>query len=105
LTTDRVVKQVNYLFWEEQDKRVLKHINKLITDIERNGYDGIGKPEQLRSDLSGGEPSRYALGGGSGWWSRHIVAGRIDEKNRLVYRIIDDEAVEISQCKGHYGDK
>jgi len=41
----------------------------------------------------------------SGWWSRHIVAGRIDEKNRLVYRIIDDEAVEISQCKGHYGDK
>jgi toxin YoeB len=77
----------DYLFWEEQDKRVLKQINKLITDIERNGYDGIGKPEQLRSDLSG-------------WWSR-----RIDEKNRLVYRIIDDEAVEISQCKGHYGDK
>ena len=77
----------DYLFWEEQDKRVLKQINKLITDIERNGYDGIGKPEQLRSDLTG-------------WWSR-----RIDEKNRLVYRIIDDEAVEISQCKGHYGDK
>ena len=77
----------DYLYWEEQDKRVLKQINKLITDIERNGYDGIGKPEQLRSDLSG-------------WWSRHI-----DEKNRLVYRIIDDEAVEISQCKGHYGDK
>ena len=77
----------DYLFWEEQDERVMKQINKLITDIERNGYDGIGKPEQLRSDLSG-------------WWSRHI-----DEKNRLVYRIIDDEAVEISQCKGHYGDK
>ena len=77
----------DYLFWEEQDKRVLKQINKLITDIERNGYDGIGKPEQLRTDLSG-------------WWSR-----RIDEKNRLVYRIINDEAVEISQCKGHYNDK
>jgi len=77
----------DYLFWEEQDKRVLKHINKLISDIERNGYDGIGKPEQLRTDLSG-------------WWSR-----RIDEKNRLVYRIINDEAVEISQCKGHYNDK
>ena len=77
----------DYLFWEEQDKRALKQINKLITDIERNGYDGIGKPEQLRSDLSG-------------WWSR-----RIDEKNRLVYRIIDNEAVEISQCKGHYSDK
>jgi len=77
----------DYLFWEEQDKRILKQINKLIVDIERNGYDGIGKPEQLRSDLSG-------------WWSR-----RIDEKNRLVYRIIDDKAVEISQCKGHYSDK
>ena len=77
----------DYLFWEEQDKRVLKQINKLIADIERNGYDGIGKPEQIRSDLSG-------------WWSR-----RIDEKNRLVYRIIDDEDVEISQCRGHYGDK
>jgi len=37
----------DYLFWEEQDKRILKQINKLITDIERNGYDGIGKPEQL----------------------------------------------------------
>jgi len=90
----------DYLFWGEQDKRMLKQINKLITDIVRNGYDGIGKPEQLRSDLSGGEPSRYALGGGSGWWSR-----RIDEKNRIVYRIIDDEAVEILQCKGHYSDK
>ena len=41
----------DYLFWEEQDKRVLKQINKLITDIERNGYDGIGKPEQLRTLL------------------------------------------------------
>ena len=77
----------DYLFWEVQDKRILKQINKLIADIERNGYDGIGKPEQLRSDLSG-------------WWSRHI-----DEKNRLVYRIINDETVEILQCKGHYGDR
>jgi len=77
----------DYLFWEVQDKRILKQINKLIADIERNGYDGIGKPEQLRSDLSG-------------WWSR-----RIDEKNRLVYRIINDETVEILQCKGHYGDR
>ena len=77
----------DYIYWEGQDKKTLKQINKLIADIERNGYDGIGKSEALRGDLFG-------------WWSR-----RIDEKNRLVYRLIGDEAVEISQCKGHYGDK
>ena len=77
----------DYVYWESQDKKTLKQINKLITDIERNGYDGIGKPEQLRGDLSG-------------WWSR-----RIDEKNRLVYRLVECEAVEILQCKGHYRDK
>ena len=76
----------DYIYWESQDKKTLKQINKLIADIERNVYNGIGKPEQLRSDLSG-------------WWSR-----RIDEKNRLVYRLVDGEAIEISQCKGHYGD-
>ena len=76
----------DYLSWKGQEKTI-KQIHKLIADIERNGYDGIGKPEPLRGDLSG-------------WWSR-----RIDEKNRLVYRIIGDEAVEISQCKGHYGGK
>ena len=77
----------DYLYWEGQDKKTLKRINNLIEDIERNGHDGIGKPESLRNDMSG-------------WWSR-----RIDEKNRLVYRLIGGEAVEISQCKGHYGDK
>ena len=76
----------DYLNWEWQDKKILKRINNLIEDIERNGHNGIGKPEPLRNDMSG-------------WWSR-----RIDEKNRLVYRLIDNEAVEISQCKGHYGD-
>ena len=74
----------DYGYWERQDKKTLKQINKLIADIQRNGYDGIGKPEPLRGDLSG-------------WWSR-----RIDEKNRLVYRLIEEEAVEISQCRGHY---
>jgi len=77
----------DYLYWEGQDKKTLKQINKLIADIARNGYDGIGKPEPLRDDLSG-------------WWSR-----RIDEKHRLVYRLLNNEAVEISQCRGHYGDK
>ena len=76
----------DYTYWQSQDKKTLKQINRLIADIERNGYDGIGKPEPLHGDLSG-------------WWSRHI-----DEKNRLVYRLRVD-TVEISQCKGHYGDK
>ena len=76
----------DYIYWQWQDKKTLKRINNLIEDIERNGHDGIGKPEPLRNDLSG-------------WWSR-----RINEKNRLVYRLIENGAVEISQCKGHYGD-
>jgi toxin YoeB len=72
-----------YLYWQSHDKTTLKRINQLIRDIERGGYDGIGKPEPLRGDLSG-------------WWSR-----RIDEANRLVYRI-QDEKIEIIQCRGHY---
>ena len=77
----------DYVYLENQDKETLKRINNLIEDIVRNRHEGIGKPEQLRNDLSG-------------WWSR-----RIDEKNRLVYRFIGDETIEISQCKGHYGNK
>jgi len=77
----------DYTYWISQDKKTIKRINNLIEDIERNGHDGIGKPEQLRGNLSG-------------WWSR-----RIDDKHRLVYRLVSDEAVEIYQCKGHYDDK
>lgn len=77
----------DYLYWQQQDKKTLKRINQLIQDIERNMYDGIGKPEPLKGNLSG-------------WWSR-----RIDDSNRLVYRIQDRNILEISQCRGHYGDK
>jgi len=84
LWTDRAWE--DYLFWQTQDKKILRKINQLITDIERNGYSGIGKPEPLRGDLAG-------------WWSRHI-----DDKNRIVYRL-KDNYVEISQCKGHYDNK
>ena len=77
----------DYIYWISQDKKTIKRINNLIEDIERNGHDGIGKPEPLRNDLSG-------------WWSR-----RIDDRNRLVYRLIGADAVEISQCIGHYSDK
>lgn len=76
----------DYLYWQTQDKKTLKRINQLIKDIERNGYIGIGHPEPLKHDLSG-------------FWSREI-----DEKNRLVYRI-ENETIEIAECRTHYGDK
>lgn len=74
-----------YLYWQTQDKKTLKRINQLLQDIDRNGYNGIGKPEPLKGDLSG-------------FWSR-----RIDDTNRLVYRLSND-LIEILQCKGHYND-
>lgn len=73
----------DYTYWQSQDKKTLKRINILIKDIERDNFDGIGKPEPLKGNLSG-------------FWSR-----RIDETNRLVYRIRDD-ILEILSCKGHY---
>ena len=76
----------DYCYWQPQDKKTLKRINKLLDDICRNGYKGIGNPEQLKNDLSE-------------CWSR-----RIDEKNRLVYTIDGDMAF-ILQCRSHYGDK
>lgn len=76
----------DYLYWQTQDKKVLKRVNDLIKDCERNRYTGIGKPEPLKGNLSG-------------FWSR-----KIDDKNRLVYRIADDK-LEIAQCRTHYNDK
>jgi len=76
----------DYTYWETQDKKTLRRILKLIEDIDRNGYDGIGKPERLSGDLSE-------------YWSR-----RIDEKNRIVYRITGD-IIQIIQCGSHYRDK
>lgn len=73
----------DYLYWQTQDKKTLKRINELIKDIERNGNSGIGKPEPLKGNLSG-------------LWSR-----RIDECNRLVYRIKED-MLEIISCREHY---
>ena len=76
----------DYVHWQTEDKKTLKRVNLLIKDVERNGYDGIGKPEPLKGNLSG-------------FWSR-----RIDDANRLVYRI-KDRKIEILSCKGHYDDK
>jgi len=75
----------DYLYWQTQDRKTLKRINKLLQDIERNGYNGIGKPEPMLGDFSG-------------FWSV-----RIDEKNRIVFRIKDDN-LEIWQCGSHYRD-
>lgn len=58
----------------------------MIKDIDRNGYEGIGKPEPLKRNYSG-------------YWSR-----RIDEKNRLVYKIVGN-TIKIAQCRTHYGEK
>lgn len=72
-----------YIAWQMQDKKTLKRINLLLKDVERHPFEGIGKPEPLRGELSG-------------FWSR-----RIDEKNRLFYRVSRD-SLEILSCKGHY---
>ena len=72
-----------YCNWQTEDKRTLKRINAIIKDIQRGSYDGIGKPEPLKDNLSG-------------WWSR-----RIDETNRIVYCEKED-AIIIASCKGHY---
>lgn len=73
----------DYMYWQIQDKKIIKRINLLIKVIERNYYDGIGKPEPLKGNLSG-------------WWSR-----RIDDTNRLVYRI-NNNILEIISYKTHY---
>lgn len=73
----------DYLYWQTQDKKTLKRINKLITDVMRSPFEGIGKPEPLKENLSG-------------FWSR-----RIDDTNRLVYAV-DNLAVTVISCRYHY---
>ena len=75
----------DYIYWQTEDKKTLKKINKLIEDICRNGNSGLGKPEPLLCELSG-------------FWSR-----RINEKDRLVYKI-DEQNVYIISCKYHCAD-
>ena len=73
----------DYLYWQLVDKKVLKKINELIKDIERNGNEGLGKPELLRHELHG-------------YWSR-----RITPEHRLIYKV-DEENIYVLQCRGHY---
>ena len=73
----------DYVYWQAQDKKTLKRINKLITDTKRSPFEGIGKPESLKENLSG-------------FWSR-----RVDESNRLVYAV-NDSHITIISCRYHY---
>jgi len=73
----------DYLYWQKTDKKNVKRINEIIRDIDRNKFEGIGKPEPLRHNLAG-------------WWSR-----RIDEEHRVVYKI-QDESIFLAQLRYHY---
>lgn len=73
----------DYLWWQVQDRRVVRRINTLLADIARHGNEGVGKPEPLKH-------------GFRGYWLR-----RITDEHRLVYKIIDDE-VRIAACRYHY---
>ena len=75
-----------YIYWQSQDKKTLRKINRLLKDIDRNGYNCTGKQEALSGNLAG-------------FWSV-----RIDAKNRIVFRI-HDNILEIVECGSHYGDK
>ena len=74
---------IDYLYWQETDKAKLKRINQIIRDIQRDPFEGIGKPEPLRHNLAG-------------LWSR-----RIDDEHRLVYAV-EGENIIIVQCRYHY---
>ncbi len=73
----------DYTYWQKVDKKMIKRINDLMKECSRTPFDGIGKPERLKNNLSS-------------WWSR-----RINQEHRLVYKIIEDEII-INQCRKHY---
>jgi toxin YoeB len=73
----------DYLYWQQQDKKILKKINRLIKEIQRDPFEGIGEPEPLKYNWSG-------------YWSRRITI-----EHRLVYKVVDDNLL-IAQCRYHY---
>lgn len=73
----------DYLYWQQHDKKMLKRLNELIKQCQRTPFEGIGKPEALKGDLSG-------------WWSR-----RITQEHRLIYRVENNRLI-IAQCQKHY---
>lgn len=73
----------DYIYWQNTDKKIAKRINMIIKDIQRNKYEGIGKPEPLKHNLSG-------------YWSR-----RINSAHRIVYKI-ENDGILIAQLRYHY---
>jgi len=73
----------DYLYWQRQDKKILKKINRLIKEIERTPFSGLGEPEPLKYNWSG-------------YWSRRITI-----EHRIVYKVLD-EHILIAQCRYHY---
>jgi toxin YoeB len=76
-----------YVFWQQEDRKITAKINQLIEDCRRHPFTGLGKPEPLRQNLKG-------------WWSR-----RIDGEHRLVYRVRDtgeSQVLEVLSCRFHY---
>lgn len=73
----------DYIYWQQQDRKMLVRLNGLIKECTRAPFDGTGKPEPLKGQLSG-------------WWSR-----RLNREHRLVYRVEDDQLL-IAQCRYHY---
>lgn len=73
----------DYLYWQKYDKKALTKVNELIKQCQRTPFEGIGKPEALKNDLSG-------------WWSR-----RVTQEHNLVY-IVENDLLYIAQCRKHY---
>ena len=76
----------DYIYWQRQDQKYIKKINRLLKDIDRDGYNCTGKPEALSGNLAG-------------FWCVRIYG-----KNRIVFRI-ENNSLEIVECGSHYGDK
>ncbi len=74
----------DYLYWQQYDKKILKKINRLIKEIQRVPFEGIGEPEPLKYNWSG-------------YWSRRITI-----EHRIVYKVSGDNLM-IAQCRYYYG--
>lgn len=73
----------DYLYWQEQDRKIIDRINKLIQEVKREPFSGLGKPEPLKHALSG-------------FWSR-----RITDEHRMVYRV-EGDSLQLAQLRYHY---
>lgn len=76
----------DYIYWQKIDKKMIKKINGLLAEMQRTPFEGLGKPELLKGDLSGA-------------WSR-----RINDEHRLIYIVVGDE-IRVIGCRFHYAKK